>query len=712
MPPEEPLTLPAALGEGEANLPAVPGEAALDEAVIDGEIVADAPAGRPTVYVLRPVVNVFQSINIVVQHPGTRTAARHAAYVPAGVVVAWRRHRRGRNLALDFAHQAKAQGDHENGLKWAQHHEAALKARHDRWRGRWQMMIDLLKVSHWIALALGLLMLVVGAMLAYSHHDFADVLTPFTTTAHVVADLWALAGVLLLAACAAGPVAVLVALHELGRRGDDLAPKWARTTSEDDVDHEVTELLLTNALANLRIPQIRDYLGKDMPLQFVTGCRQEGRGTFAAIRLPGVPAERIARRRADFAAGVHRQVKEVWLKTGSEAAILESWIADKGALEEGAGPYPLLTEGFTDVFKGLPLGKILRGDPSRIPVIGRNTLCGGMPEQGKSTAAKVVACGYTLDIRTELRIYVPDTNFDFERFGPRCSSYVMGAEDEYIEQISGELEELKDELQRRGQLLIDREQEEVTRQLADAGIGLHPMFVLLEEAHVAIQHRKFGKDVSLLLCDIVKLDRKRGVHLFLSTQAPTKDSMPRDVTRNCTNGIAFAVGDHVANDALLGQGAYRGGHRATDLIPGEDRGTALCKGFSGERSEIVQVHRIQGRSGSDDVTPIVNRALAALADEGRAVPGTERGPLAIVSRDLLADLSTALAHRSGKVRVAALPGMLQNLAKSWGPYRGLTAKGLRQLLDDEGVRTTNTGNVPELDVGELARAIDERERVS
>jgi hypothetical protein len=34
--------------------------------------------------------------------------------------------------------------------------------------------------------------------------------------------------------------------------------------------------------------------------------------------------------------------------------------------------------------------------------------------------------------------------------------------------------------------------------------------------------------------------------------------MPRDVTRNCSNGIAFAVGDHVANDALLGQGAYRG----------------------------------------------------------------------------------------------------------------------------------------------------------
>jgi len=121
----------------------------------------------------------------------------------------------------------------------------------------------------------------------------------------------------------------------------------------------------------------------------------------------------------------------------------------------------------------------------------------------------------------------------------------------------------------------------VTRHLASAGVGLHPVFVLLEEAHVAIQHKKHGKDISGLLCDIVKLDRKRGIHLMVSTQAPTKDSMPRDVTRNCSNGIAFAVGDHVANDALLGQGAYAGGHRATELIPGTDRGTALAKGFSG-----------------------------------------------------------------------------------------------------------------------------------
>jgi S-DNA-T family DNA segregation ATPase FtsK/SpoIIIE len=81
-----------------------------------------------------------------------------------------------------------------------------------------------------------------------------------------------------------------------------------------------------------------------------------------------------------------------------------------------------------------------------------------------------------------------------------------------------------------------------------------------------------------------------------------------------------AVGDHVANDALLGQGAYSAGHRATELIPGTDRGTAVVKGFTGERSDIVQVYYLDPSHGSDQVTPIIRRSLAAIEARG-ALPG-------------------------------------------------------------------------------------------
>jgi S-DNA-T family DNA segregation ATPase FtsK/SpoIIIE len=236
-------------------------------------------------------------------------------------------------------------------------------------------------------------------------------------------------------------------------------------------------------------------------------------------------------------------------------------VADKGALAEGAGPYPLLTDGEVDVFKGVPLGKTLRGDPILAPVMERNTIAGGMPGQGKSSSARAILAGAALDPTAEIWIHVPDTNFDFELFKRRAARYVMGAEDERVEEILHDLRDLYAEVQTRGQILIEQQEPAVTRRLADAGIGLHPLVYLLEEAHLAIQHRKYGKEISQLLIDIVKLGRKRGIHVIVSTQAPTKDSMPRDVTRNCSNGIAFAVGDHVANDALLGQGAYTAGHR-------------------------------------------------------------------------------------------------------------------------------------------------------
>jgi DNA segregation ATPase FtsK/SpoIIIE, S-DNA-T family len=676
----------------EPSLPAVPATA-VEPLVLDGEVVDEAAATAAGAAAAR------------LDGPGrSRTASailRHLGYIAAGLVVAWRRHRHRRTRHERTLRALEAQGNHEAMLAWQQQAEAERQQRHDRRRAVVELVPAVVRGGLLIAAAAAVLPGVLGLALAFDHHDPRMIVAPYYEAARLIALAAEVASVTLSVATFAVPAAVVAGLWHLGRTGGGMAPGWLATSADPDVDVSIDEVTITQALRNLRIPQVTDHLKDGLPLQFIVSCRQEGRGTYAEVRLPGVPAEKVARRRPDLAAGVHRLAKEVFPSVGSEAAILKLWIADKGALEEGAGPYPLAEGGFTDVFKGLPFGRTLRGDPIRIPVIGRNSICGGAPEQGKSNGARVTAAGYTLDIVTELRIFVPDLNYDFEPFKPRCARYLMGAEDEHIEAILGELEWLKEEIQRRGQLLIDYEQQEVTRELAHAGVGLHPVFWLLEEAHVAISHHKHGKDIGKLLGENVRLDRKRAIHMMVSTQAPTKDSMPRDVTRNCTVGIAFAVGDHVANDALLGQGAYRGGHRATELIPGVDRGTALCKGFSGERSEMVQVHRLDSKSDNDQVSPLVRRALAEMARRGRELPGS--GLPMLESRDLLADLAEVTRDDAGRVNVADLPPRLRKLAPSWGAYRQLTGVQLRQLLTDLGVRTTKAGNVPFLDPADLMR---------
>ena len=671
-----------------------------DPGIIEGQVVDESRAVLP----LRAAVTVAR-------HERTRAAGRHAMYVPLGAAVVTRRLWEARTTARygRWIRSAEASGDLDKVLAVEEREAKFRDARHERRVDMIQVPADLILRLPKLLGGLFLILAGTGVMLAIGTGHWIEIAVPFQVTARAVALA------IIVISVAWGPLLLALpwvaagALYWVGRAAASAgtAPRWAATSASADMDVSIDETTISRALDALRIPQITGYLKEGVPMQYLTPCRRDGRGTHAVIRLPaGVPAERIARRRADLATGLFRLAKEVWPVTGDEAGILDLWIADKGALEEGAGPYPLLSDGFTDVFKGLPFGKVLRGDPIRVPVTGRNTICGGMPEQGKSSAARVIACGYALDITTELRILIPDTNFDFEVMERRCSVYVMGAEDEYIERILGELEELKDEVQARGQRLVDHEAPEVTRQLASAGVGLHPMLVLLEEAHVAIQHKQYGKDISGLLCDIVKLDRKRGIHLMVSTQAPTKDSMPRDVTRNCSNGIAFAVGDHVANDALLGQGAYAGGHRATELIPGTDRGTALVKGFSGQRSEITQVHFLPVARGNDQVTPLIDRSLDEMARQGLAVPGTGRARAALESRDLLEDLDEMLGVDRVKLRDAV--GLLRTLAPGWGRYQRMTAKQLATDLGEEDVRTVNSSGTPWLDPAEVRRVIADR----
>ena len=182
--------------------------------------------------------------------------------------------------------------------------------------------------------------------------------------------------------------------------------------------------------------------------------------------------------------------------------------------------------------------------------------------------------------------------------------------------------------------------------------------------------------------------------------------MPRDVTRNCSNGIAFAVGDHVANDALLGQGAYAGGHRATELIPGTDRGTAVVKGFTGQRSEIVQVYFLDVERGNDQITPIIERSLDVIARAGRGLPGLG-ARTALEERDLLDDLDAVLGI--DPVRAADLPALLSSYAPSWRPYRAMTGKSLRErLARDYDIKVASTGNRWPIDPAVVRDALTRR----
>lgn len=700
-----------------------PGTALVPEGAVTGEILTpeenaaverrlarhrDAARKAAQVVTAR-TVQAGRVAHTVATHKHTRTAGRtalrHSLTVLQGVESWGKRAWDGSTMGV-YRRQikaAEATGNQELLQEWTERKEQAAEKRHQRLQDLPGLALGVAKVALGSLAGLVILVLAIGLFVQLSGTGaFTDVITGVMNAIRWVFTAIAVAWTPFIMAL---PFALVLAAWREGRRRGN-APGWLATAAEADTDAAIDETTIARALEALRIPQITAYLKQGLPLQYLTPARIDGRGTHAVLRLPaGVPAAKIARRRGDLATGLHRLSKEVWPTTGPEEGVLDLWVADKGALAEGAGAYPLLEDGAADVFAGVPFGKTLRGDLLTAPLMERNTITGGMPGQGKSSAARVIMCGTALDPTAELRIWVPDANFDFEAFRPRCSRYVMGAEDEKIAEILEHLRELHSEVQGRGELLIRHEEPQVTRQLADRVAGLHPLVCLLEEAHVAIQHPTYGSEISKLLVDIVRLGRKRAIHLIVSTQAPTKDSMPRDVTRNCSNGIAFAVGDWVANDALLGQGAYSQGHRATELIPGTDKGTAVVKGFTGERSDIAQVYFVAVSKSNDQVTPIIDRAMAAVREHG-ALPGHGPAPQ-VQTRDLLADLAEALGEEP--VPTADVPALLVRLAPEWAPYRKLNGKALRSALDNEyGIKVPSTGNRYPLDPATVRDALAQR----
>ncbi|MEI8411450.1 MULTISPECIES: cell division protein FtsK [unclassified Kribbella] len=600
---------------------------------------------------------------------------------------------------------AESVGDREELKQWTDRKESATDRRHKRLMDLPKLAWGVLKVTVAMTIGVPFLVLLIAILTkATGHGSFTGVWLGFFA---LIGFLIAAGALIWSGVSIAAPFLIVIAAWREGKRRAE-PPAWLVTTADTEWDATIDETTIARALEALRIPAITQYLKAGLKIQFITPARVDGRGTHAVVRLPaGVTADKIARRRGDLATGLHRAAKEVWPTTGTEAGIMDLWIADKGALAEGAGEYPLISGGLVDVFKGVPAGKTLRGDALVAPVMERNTIAGGMPGQGKSSAARAVMIGCALDPTAELRIWVPDVNYDFEVFKSRCSSYIMGADDDSMKTIRDQLVNVHEEVQRRGELLLRYEVPSVTRELASADVGLHPLVCLLEEAHVAIQHGTYGKEIAQLLVDIVKLGRKRGIHMIVSTQAPTKDSMPRDVTRNCSNGIAFAVGDHVANDALLGQGAYSAGHRATELIPGTDKGTAVVKGFTGERSEMLQWYYLDVAKGNDQVTPLIQRSLDAIAKLGKTVPDSR--PVQIETRDLLSDLDEVLGDDPRPI--ADVPALLKRHAPTWTPYQGLTGKALRELLEREhGIKVPSTGNRYPLDPVTVRDAIVRREQ--
>lgn len=702
---------------GASRAPAVAPEGELEPApeVVEGELLTDEESaaldrrrGLQRLVPLRVVVLVIR-VREAEQTAKARTAAAYRLRqsprdIARLTVFAVRGNARWIEKGWTYMTHGDLRAD-ARAARLARDAEARRSAqeaiRHDS-RERWRRVAKVLRIG----LATSVVVIVIAAVLVTIDSQVArEDMWPWLAAVYSTLDAlgWTLSWLLTLA-----PVVWLGAAIWEGR---DRTPgsSFLVAPAREEADSWIDERMVSKALAHLGIGPLDKYFKSGGQLVYTAPCRLDGEGTYTQIRLPmGVTAEMVAGKRNTLAGNLGRAPLETWPTQGDEAGILDLWIADKGKLGAGAGVWPLQHDGAADVFEGVPLGKSQRGSVITAPLFEANYLIGGRPGQGKSAAMRTLLLGAALDPTAELWVFVMGQSPDFKPFEPRLSRYAMGMDDSVAEAAVQALTDLLKEMERRGKVLegLPGSPPKTSRKLANRpDLGLHWIGCAIDECHELFMHPRFGRDAAELAIRLIKRGRKYGISLILATQSPTKDSIPRDVTRNVSCGMAFSVGDHVANDGLLGGGKYKAGIRATDLRMKTDRGTCVAVGLTDATFELLGTFYVPFEDDLDMVTPVINRAMAEIGELRR----TGSGRIAIEDSpdwDFLADLAEVI----GTERQVRTQVVLTRLAESdRGRYEGWTFGELSAALDEEGIRPRKSDGVMVVRSSDVAQALSDRD---
>lgn len=500
---------------------------------------------------------------------------------------------------------------------------------------------------------------------------------------------------------------VLTGYNQRRRAGH--APAWAQSGQSMPTQAvAVDETALAQALGALGLKDISNHLKQGLPMQYTVmphrAKNEDGNkdvGVSAQVRLPGsTSVEEVIQRSKKLAAALARASVEVWPSVGDDEGLLNLWIADRGSLDGAAPPWPWLerTEAI-DLYQGVPIGRTLDGRTIVAPVDGASYLVGGRPGQGKSQFVRVLVCGAMLDPRARIRVYVLASNNDFAPMRKRLERYVTGLGMETIQAVLDEMVELYAELQRRGEYM------EAHGYDTASDAGFEPIVAVFDEIHQAFQCRdkKLREEICSYAEDLAKLARKYGILVIYSTQSADAQSIPKGVTRQSQQRVAYSVVDQPANDGLLGSGSYRQGITATTLRPGN-------KNYHGDRGKSVTVGLVPegwamccGFYIDSDVMPgLLERAMQI---HSHADTAPRKLPAQPENRDLFEDLDQVLG--SERANAADVPALLRDLEPAAQRYYAeLTGKELVERLAALGVKCPNVSHkhkvLPDAVRGKLA----------
>jgi S-DNA-T family DNA segregation ATPase FtsK/SpoIIIE len=393
--------------------------------------------------------------------------------------------------------------------------------------------------------------------------------------------------------------AVALPLAWLGR------PPGKQITERVTVGQPFTRLtaeMVRAALVALGIPKLREP--GDVKFEQPGVHRVDG-GWLAPVLLPaGMEAIKVIEARGGLSSALRLPMDQVWPEQGPEHhGQLHLWVAPRPVSKMPPPRWSLLNSGATtSFFAPMPVGHDERGRPITHTLFQRNTLIGGQPGSGKSFDGRSVVMGALLDPTVELWIAAFKPSEDHYDLKPYATRYLCGVDEVTLDEAESMVEAVLAEIQRR-QATLGRlkragkiEEGRTTPDLARAGLGLHGLVVFLDEVHELFLHSKLAGES---MARALKQGRSCGVHIILVTQVADKDSVPPVITRVVSSRWCLSVLDQVANDQIMGTGAYKRGQTGTQFRPGIDAGWGVTSGLQDGYNGAARGYYPTGRDLAD-----------------------------------------------------------------------------------------------------------------
>jgi DNA segregation ATPase FtsK/SpoIIIE, S-DNA-T family len=412
---------------------------------------------------------------------------------------------------------------------------------------------------------------------------------------------------------------------------------------------------VTGALLATGITQIRELVkaGRS-PIEVIYRDDAAGGKVASILPVPGVTTEMLTGKSLVIAGGMRRP-----------PAMLHVSQADSGVpgnvdiLFLDIDPGTQKPRRFAYLGKPVNVGKActIGYDPRNRAVAwalpGRNTIATGTPGSGKTAFLIGLGALVASDVEgAQLAVFDFKGMGDYAELEAICFAYCADTDTtETARRTRDFLHQMKREVARRRKVLtelksqasdlLDNNAAAVTDRLARTRkYGLHWILVIIDEVHEALSDPVYGKEITQLLMELMKIGRACGIHLVIATQRTDADSIPTSISSLPVVRVAFHQNGHLGNDQILGTGAYKAGIDATAFRRGAEGSAADDRGscwFIGSESGMPVKVR------TTFVLPDAKRIISA-ALEARTKAGTLIGAAAgITEQPALAPAHSALA---------------------------------------------------------------------